>query len=77
MKRKYIQVLFDRINGGDDVEAAEEIQEISEGLLRELKTNHREYMEVLEEQFKTPKHDFRHPGLCPTCQLIARAEGKA
>lgn len=46
-------------------------------LLKELKINHREYMEVLAEEENFPKHDFKNPGGCPTCQLIAAAERKA
>lgn len=33
-KKTHIQKLFDQINGGDDVDAAEEAQEIAEELLR-------------------------------------------
>lgn len=35
-KKSHIQKLFDQINGGDDVDAAEEAQEIMEGLLEAI-----------------------------------------
>lgn len=58
------------------VNAYEKDQEIKRELLKELKINHREYMEVLTEFKDFPQHDFKNHGNCPTCKLIAKAEGK-
>lgn len=62
-KKTHIQDLFDAINGGDDVDAASEAQEIMGNLLATLKAEH-------------ARHCTSRALYCSTCDLIATAENR-
>lgn len=67
MKKTHIQKLYDAINGGDDVDAAAEAQEISEALLDAIKK---------AKSYRLQTHHGDDKCLAILDSAIAKAEGK-
>lgn len=74
-KKTHIQKLFDQINGGDDVDAAEEAQEIAEDLYKSLVEVNQAFFDFCEDR-KLDKESVAWIIIDDADKSIHKAEGR-